>query len=60
MEDQLFYLEGPDEHDDVWISSTGALGWHHNLGAADRVAEVLVQWLASTDAENVRQVTQDE
>jgi len=26
-----------------------ALGWHHNLGPAVKVTEVLSQWLASLD-----------
>ena len=40
-QDALFYIEGPDEDGCVWISSTDAEGWHHNLGPADKVAEVL-------------------
>ena len=53
-QEALFYLEGPDEDECVWISSTDAEGWHHNLGPADKVAEVLSQWLASIDdAENI-------
>jgi hypothetical protein len=30
-------------HEDgcVWISSIDAGGWHHNLGPADKVAEVV-------------------
>jgi hypothetical protein len=43
-------LESPEEDGCVWISSTDAPGWHHNLGPADKVAEVLAQWLGSIDA----------
>ena len=43
----LFYLEGPDEDGRVWIGSTDVPGWHHNLGPADKVAEVLLEWLGS-------------
>jgi hypothetical protein len=47
----LFEIEGPDEDGCVWICSTEPpeRGWCHNLGAADEVAEVLSQWLASLD-----------
>ena len=45
----LFYIEGPDEDGCVWISSTDEPSWHHNLGPAEKVAEVLSQWLASHD-----------
>lgn len=56
-----FYIEGPDEDGCVWISSTDEPGWHHNLGLADRVVEVLSQWLASLDdGENDFQLTHDE
>ena len=60
-QDALFNLEGPDEDGCVWISSTDAVGWHHNLGFADKVAEVLSQWLASLDdAERDYRDTMDE
>jgi hypothetical protein len=60
-EDSLLYLEGPDEDGCVWISSSDAGGFHHNLGPADKVAEVLSQWLASIDdAERDYRDTQDE
>ena len=60
-QDALFYLEGPDEDGCVWINSTDAPGWHHNLGPADKVAELLSQWLASLDdAERDYRDTQDE
>ena len=48
-QDALFYLEGPDEDGCVWICATDGPNWHHNLGPADKVAEVLSQWLASLD-----------
>ena len=57
--DALFYLEGPDEDGCVWISSTDGPGWHHNLGPADKVAEVLSPWLGSID-DGEDQITQDE
>jgi hypothetical protein len=60
-QDALFYLEGPDEDGCVWISSTDAGGWHHNLGPAVKVTEVLSQWLATLDdAERDYRGTQDE
>ena len=60
-QDALFNIEGPDEDGCVWISSTDAGGWHNNLGPADKVAEVLSQWLASLDdAERDYRDTQDE
>ena len=37
----LFSLQGPDEHGCVWISSTAMFGWRHNVGPADKAAEVL-------------------
>lgn len=48
-QDALFYIEGPDDDGCVWISSTDEPGWHHNLGPADKVTEVLSHWLASID-----------
>jgi hypothetical protein len=48
-EQELFYIEGPDDDGCVWISSTYAAGWHHNLGSVDKVVDVLSQWLASID-----------
>ena len=65
MEDEpeqgaLFYLEGPDEDGCVWISSTDEPSWHHNLGPAHKVAEVLSQWLASIDDGESFQLTHDE
>jgi len=57
MEDEpeqeaLFYIEGPDERGCVWIH--GAISrdpWAQNLGPANKVAEVLSQWLGSIDHE---------
>jgi len=59
-QEALFYLEGPDEDGCVWISSTDAVGWQHNLGPAHRVAEVLSQWLASIDDGESFQLTHNE
>jgi len=61
-QDALFYIEGPDEDGCVWICSADVPGqWCHNMGPADKVAEVLSQWLASIDdGKNSFQVTQDE
>ena len=50
QQDALFYLEGPDEDGCVWICSADVPGqWCHNLGPADKVAEVLSQWLGTID-----------
>jgi hypothetical protein len=52
-QDALFEIEGPDEDGCVWMSSTEPGSWHHNLGPAVKVAEVMSQWLATIDdAEN--------
>ncbi len=61
-QDALFYIEGPDEDGCVWICSAEAQGqWCHNMGPADKVAEVLSQWLASIDdGERDYRDTQDE
>ena len=41
-QEALFYIEGPDEDGRVWICSADMPGqWCHNLGPADKVAEVL-------------------
>lgn len=46
----LFQIEGPDEHGCVWIcSAEGRDIWCQSLGPAPKVAEVLSQWLASSD-----------
>jgi hypothetical protein len=56
-----FEIEGPDEDGCVWISSTDGPPFHFNLGPADKVAEMLSQWLASLDdAERDYRDTQDE
>jgi hypothetical protein len=61
-QEALFNIEGPDEDGCVWIcSAEDASAWCHNLGPADKVAEVLSQWLASLDdAERDYRDTQDE
>jgi hypothetical protein len=60
-QEALFDIEGPDEDGCVWISSTDEPSWHHNLGPALKVAEVMSQWLASIDdAERDYRETQDE
>ena len=47
----LFQIEGPDEDGCVWIcSAEGRDVWCQNLGPAERVVEVLSQWLGSIDA----------
>ena len=56
----LFSLQGPDEDGCVWISSTTMLGWRHNVGPADKAAEVLSKWLASLMPVSTFQLTQDE
>ena len=51
-QEALFYIEGPDERGCVWIH--GAISrdpWAQNLGPANKVAEVLSQWLGSIDHE---------
>ena len=59
-QDHLFSLTGPNEDGCVWISSTVALGWQHNVGPADQVAKILSKWLASFEPASAFQVTQDE
>jgi hypothetical protein len=60
-QEALFYIEGPDEDGCVWRCSAEAGAWCHNMGPADKVAEVLSQWLASIDdAERDFRDTQDE
>jgi hypothetical protein len=49
-QDALFQIEGPDEHGCVWICSAGGRDvWCQNLGPAEKVAEVLSEWLGSID-----------
>lgn len=46
----LFYIEGPDERGCVWMhGASSADPWARNIGPADKVAEVLSQWLAFLD-----------
>ena len=46
----LFEIDGPDEDGCVWIcSAAGRDDWCQNLGPADKVADVLSQWLASVE-----------
>ena len=46
----LFYIEGPDERGCVWVHGTSSADpWAQNLGPADKVAEVLSQWLGTID-----------
>jgi hypothetical protein len=57
----LFYIEGPDEDGCVWIHGASSSDpWTHNLGPANRVAEVLSQWLATLDDGESTYLTQDE
>ena len=55
-QEALFYIEGPDEDGCVWIygASTGD-PWAQNLGPADKVAEVLAQWLGELPGDGQRQ-----
>lgn len=49
-QDALFQLEGPDEDGCVWAcSNEGREVRCRNLGPAEKVAEVMSQWLASYD-----------
>ena len=60
-QDALFYIEGPDEDGRVWICSGQPGEWCHNMGPADKVAEVLTEWLTSIDdGESSFSGTQDE
>ncbi len=49
-QEALFNIEGADEDGCVWICSAKAGDWCHNMGPADKVAEVLSEWLSSIDA----------
>jgi hypothetical protein len=53
-------VRGPDVNGCVWISSTAIIGWQHNLGPADKAAEILSKWLASLVPVSTVQLTQDE
>ncbi len=45
-QEALFYIEGADERGCVWMQgASSADHWAKNLGPADKVAEVLSQWL---------------
>ena len=49
-QEALFYIEGPDERGCVWAHGTDSrYPWTQNLGPADKVAEVMSQWLGSID-----------
>ena len=53
-QEALFEIEGPDEDGCVWACSPdGRDVWCQNLGPTVKVVEVLSQWLASVDAEEV-------
>jgi hypothetical protein len=48
--DALFCIEGPDERGCVWAHGTSTRDpWTQNLGPAQKVAEVLSEWLGSID-----------
>jgi hypothetical protein len=50
-QEALFYIEGPDERGCVWIHGTNSHDpWARNLGPADKVAQVLSQWLSELRA----------
>ena len=50
QQDALFQIEGPDEDGCVWVCSAGGRNvWCQNLGPAQKVAEVLSEWLRSID-----------
>ena len=50
----LFQIEGPDEDGCVWACSPeGRDIWCQNLGPKAQVVEVLSQWLATVDADEV-------
>ena len=61
-QEALFYIEGPDEDGCVWICSADMPGqWCHNMGPANKVVEVLSQWLATLDdGDSDFQLTHDE
>jgi len=54
-QEALFNIEGPDERGRVWVHGTSSRDpWAQSLGPADKVAEVLSQWLASLDDAEMR------
>ncbi len=60
-QEAMFDIEGPDEDGCVWIRSAKADDWCHNMGPADKVAEVLSKWLSSIDdGKSSIPLTQDE
>jgi hypothetical protein len=59
-QEALFEIEGPDEDGCVWICSAKAGDWCHNMGPADKVAEVMSEWLSSIDDKSSIHDTQDE
>ncbi len=59
-QEALFEIEGPDEDGCVWICSAKAGDWCHNMGPADKVAEVMSEWLSSIDDKSSIRDTQDE
>lgn len=50
-QEALFEIQGPDEDGCVWACAPEGRRdiWCQNLGPADKVAEVLSQWLGSID-----------
>ena len=53
-QEALFELQGPDEDGCVWACSpAGRDVWCQNLGPAGKVAEVMSQWLATIDYDEV-------
>ena len=54
-QEALFQIEGPDEDGCVWICSVAGNPdvWCQNLGPAEKVAELLSQWLGTIDHEEV-------
>ncbi len=59
-QEAMFDIEGPDEDGCVWIRSANADDWCHNMGPADKVAEVMSEWLSSIDDKSSIRDTQDE
>ena len=53
-QEALFQIEGPDENGCVWACSPeGRDVWCQNLGPAEKVAEVMSQWLGTIDYDEV-------
>ena len=55
---RLLQIEGPDEEAPVWACSGDGDPnvWCQNLGPADKVAEVLSQWLGTIDYDEVERL----